>query len=83
MNPRIIFKRSASSARVEPELIAAARERAYEQRAWLAIDTESLDRAACVMAVNEEAARIFGGVVLSLPPWRVRVRPALNSLCVA
>lgn len=56
---------------------------AYEEQAWLAYDVADSRREVGVMGINEYRARVAGGIALSLPAWRVRVRPALRSLSLA
>jgi hypothetical protein len=52
---------------------------AYQKLAWVACDVARPGVEIQVMGINEYSARVAAGISLSLPAWRVRVRPAVRS----
>lgn len=68
---------------VRPSLIGSPRihdaHLAYQELAWAAYDAARPSVEVQVVAINEYRARVAGGLALSLPAWRVRVRPAVRS----
>lgn len=69
---------------IRPSLIGAPRihdqHLAYQELAWVAYDAAKPSVEVQVMGINEHQARVAGGIALSLPAWRVRVRAAVRSL---
>ena len=56
---------------------------ACTEQAYVAWDIARPGVALEVTAINEYRARVAGGVLLGQPAWRVRVRPAIQSLRLA
>lgn len=52
---------------------------AYQELAWVAYDAAKPGVEVQVLGINEYRARVAGGLALSLPAWRIRVRPAVRS----
>lgn len=72
-----------TSARHVPTPRIADAHLAYEVRAWVAYDVARPGVEVEVKGINEHQARVAGGLALSLPAWRVRVRPSIGSLRLA
>jgi len=70
-------------ATLRPSRIGAPQEHeqhlAYQELAWVAYDAAKPSVEVQVSGINEYRARVAGGLALSLPAWRVRVRPAVRS----
>lgn len=68
---------------IRPSQIGAPRPHAqplaYQELAWVAWDAANPRTEVPVMGVNEYRARVAGGIALSLPAWRIRVRAAVRS----